>query len=244
MRGIDLLCEICAPVRLHDIHYLHLNRAVQMTFGIVLASLNISKSLLFVALWNAISFFPELFTILTVYRMAEPLVSDQKSTLSINRWIASILQLSVRGGRGNKAVESESVTPLKPSNTQPANGDAIDGNIPLLQDDAVALTEKNEDISPVAVISESSDEHIELDEIDAVDMRVPSFFERWYSFSYFWSFGIFQLCYRRIYFKQRVLFNSLAFALVFFTVLQPSYLLTAYLKSQGVNDVTIASFRG
>lgn len=140
MRGIDLLCEICAP----------------MAFGVVLAATGVGNALLFVAVWNALSFFPELYLLLRVYR-ASPLLRRRPGQVTVE----------------------------------------LDGAQP-------------DEASPAA----------------APPARARSFAARW-----------------RVYVRQAVLLSSQAYCLLYLTVLQPSYLLTAYLESQGVNEVALAGFR-
>lgn len=146
MRGIDLACEILAP----------------MLFSVVLTATDASWSLVFVALWNAVSFFPELFLLLTVYRKAEAILAR--------------------------------------------NTDAA-----LLANDQLADAERGATTTPAR----------------PTPPPMPSFVQRW-----------------RIYLSQPVLMSSLSLVLLYFTVLQPGYLLTSYLKSQEVSDISLAAFRG
>jgi iron-regulated transporter 1 len=148
MRGIDLACEILAP----------------MLFSVVLTATDASWSLVFVALWNAVSFFPELFLLLTVYRKAEAILTR--------------------------------------------NTDAA-----LLADDQLADAERG--AAPPTTPARPT------------PPAMPSFVQRW-----------------RIYLSQPVLMSSLSLVLLYFTVLQPGYLLTSYLKSQEVSDISLAAFRG
>jgi iron-regulated transporter 1 len=149
MRGIDLACEILAP----------------MLFSVVLTATDASWTLVFVAIWNAVSFFPELFLLLTVYRKAEALLTRDV------------------------------------------------GAAQLLADDQLADAEQG---------AASADAPAR-----PTPPPMPSFVQRW-----------------RIYVMQPVLMSSLSLVLLYFTVLQPGYLLTSYLKSQDVSDISLAAFRG
>jgi iron-regulated transporter 1 len=149
MRGIDLACDIVAP----------------MVFSIILTSTDASTTLSAVAVWNVVSYFPELFLLLSIYRMSAPLQSRK--------------------------------APLQAG-----------------ADDAVAAE------AGAALLSSSS-----AATPDAPAM--PSFVERW-----------------RIYAAQPVLLSSVSLILLYVTALQPGYLLTSYLKSQHVDDIALASFRG
>jgi iron-regulated transporter 1 len=148
MRGIDLACEILAP----------------MLFSVVLTATDASWTLVFVAIWNAVSFFPELFLLLSVYRKAEALLSrDATDSLLANDQLGS--------------AEQGTASPDAPARPTPP--------------------------------------------------PIPSFVQRW-----------------RIYAMQPVVMSSLSLVLLYFTVLQPGYLLTSYLKSQDVDDISLAAFRG
>jgi iron-regulated transporter 1 len=144
MRGIDLACDIIAP----------------MAFSVILTSTDASTTLSAVAVWNVVSYFPELFLLLSIYRMSAPLQSRKAAP-------------------PDDAAAAEAGAALSSSSAAP---------------DAPAM---------------------------------PSFVERW-----------------RIYAAQPVLLSSVSLILLYVTALQPGYLMTSYLKSQHVDDIALASFRG